>query len=328
MKVQLIVVKGKPEGKVIPLTGPSFKVGRGEGCHLRPNSELVSREHTEVILTDDRVSVRDLGSRNGTLVNGKTITQERVLKNGDLLQVGPLTFAVDIQGAPAPAPARAEAPVARKKAKPASLDDVSNAEIEAWLVADDANTPPERPSGVYTGDTQTFTAYKEETDKAKVTKKPVAAKPGAKPAPSPKPAAPEPEAEPEFDADFNPFAEGPEEIETKKPAKPGAKPAPPPQAAKPKSKPEPEPEPEAEPEFDADFNPFAEGPEEIETAETVADQAKAVPEELVDESNPFHAKKKPEAAEPPKSTKPNFSDSSSAANDILKRMMERRKSSK
>jgi len=43
MKVQLIVVRGKPEGKVIPLAGPKFKIGRGETCHLRPNSEQVSR---------------------------------------------------------------------------------------------------------------------------------------------------------------------------------------------------------------------------------------------------------------------------------------------
>ena len=47
MKVQLVVVRGKPEGKVIPLVGPNFKIGRGETCHLRPNSEQVSREHAE-----------------------------------------------------------------------------------------------------------------------------------------------------------------------------------------------------------------------------------------------------------------------------------------
>ena len=50
MKVQLIVVRGKPEGKVIPLAGPKFKIGRGETCHLRPNSEQVSREHAEFTL--------------------------------------------------------------------------------------------------------------------------------------------------------------------------------------------------------------------------------------------------------------------------------------
>src|SRR5271166_4006740 len=101
MKVQLIVVRGKPEGKVIPLVGPKFKIGRGETCHLRPNSEQVSREHAEFTIESSAVIVRDLGSRNGTLVNGKALTTEACkLKDRDLVQVGPLTFAVSIQDAP------------------------------------------------------------------------------------------------------------------------------------------------------------------------------------------------------------------------------------
>ena len=101
MKVQLIVVRGKPEGKVIPLAGPKFKIGRGETCHLRPNSEQVSREHAEFTIESSTVIVRDLGSRNGTLVNGKALTTEACkLKDRDLVQVGPLTFAVSIQDAP------------------------------------------------------------------------------------------------------------------------------------------------------------------------------------------------------------------------------------
>src|SRR3954453_3419402 len=90
MKVQLIVVQGKPEGKVIPLAGPSFKIGRGDTCHLRPNSEQVSREHAEFQVTADTVTVRDLGSRNGTLVNNKQLTGVATLKDRDLVQVGPL----------------------------------------------------------------------------------------------------------------------------------------------------------------------------------------------------------------------------------------------
>src|SRR5918998_1362748 len=100
MKVQLIVAKGRPEGKVIPLPGRSFKIGRGDQCQLRPNSDLVSREHAEIVVTDDRVTVRDLGSRNGTFVNGEVLTRERVLAHCDLLDVGPLTFTVAIQGSP------------------------------------------------------------------------------------------------------------------------------------------------------------------------------------------------------------------------------------
>src|SRR3954452_16864007 len=114
MKVQLIVVRGKPEGKVIPLAGTKFKIGRGETCHLRPNSEQVSREHAEFTIGADSVVVRDLGSRNGTLVNGKALTSECRLKDRDLVQVGPLTFAVSIADVPAPAVKAAAAPAAAK----------------------------------------------------------------------------------------------------------------------------------------------------------------------------------------------------------------------
>ena len=134
MKVQLVVVRGKPEGKVIPLVGPSFKIGRGETCHLRPNSEQVSREHAEFTISADTVLVRDLGSRNGTLVNGKALTDECRLKDQDLVQVGPLTFAVGISDIPAPAAkvaaAKPAAPAAQAKASP---DDVSGDEIDSWL---------------------------------------------------------------------------------------------------------------------------------------------------------------------------------------------------
>src|SRR5262249_23256181 len=147
MKVELIVVQGKPEGKAIPLAGPVFRIGRGETCHLRPNSELVSREHTEITIADDAVTVRDLGSRNGTFVNGKPIKASHPLKTGELLQVGPLTFAVSIQGAPAAVAAPAKAAPGRG----ASLDDVSHEQIDSWLVADQGSPTPDRPSGVYGG---------------------------------------------------------------------------------------------------------------------------------------------------------------------------------
>src|ERR1700758_1700455 len=157
MKVQLVVVRGKPEGKDIPLAGPKFKIGRGETGHLRPNSEQVSREHAEFTLEAGPLIVLELGSRNGTLVNGKALTTEPyTLKDRDLVQVGPLTFAVSIQDAPA-----AKAAPAAQPRKTTSPDDVSHDEIESWLIADNASPTPERPSGVYGGDTITITAFKE-----------------------------------------------------------------------------------------------------------------------------------------------------------------------
>ena len=100
MKAQLIVVQGKPEGKSIPLAVSQFKIGRGEGCQLRPNSDQISREHAMFEVTSDSVFVQDLGSRNGTELNGKKLNAHEParLKNGDLVKVGTLTFAVSIEG--------------------------------------------------------------------------------------------------------------------------------------------------------------------------------------------------------------------------------------
>ena len=74
MKVQLIVVQGKPEGKVIPLVGPDVQDRARRD--VPPAARIASRSVASTpssSLAEDTVSVRDLGSRNGTLVNGKAI---------------------------------------------------------------------------------------------------------------------------------------------------------------------------------------------------------------------------------------------------------------
>lgn len=156
MKVELVVVQGNPEGKRIHLTIPVFRIGRGETCHLRPNSERVSREHAEFAVKDYVFTVRDLGSRNGTLVNGKPIAEQTTLARGDLVTVGPLTFAVSFDGDHSPATPVAAAPAPAAE-KPAAAS--PSADIASWLF-DEKSPAEEKPSGVYGGDTITITAFK------------------------------------------------------------------------------------------------------------------------------------------------------------------------
>lgn len=175
MKVQLIVVQGKPEGKIVPLAGPVFRIGRGEKCQLRPKSEQVSREHAEFEIGPDRVIITDLGSRNGTFVNGKELTGPHVLKDRDLVGIGPLTFAVSIQGTPA---------ATGKTARPAPTterfpDGISHDEIESWLVADHANPTPDHPSDVKGGDMDALNALKAGASKPAAPVAPAASKPVA-----------------------------------------------------------------------------------------------------------------------------------------------------
>ena len=79
--------------------GPGeFVFGRGPECHIRPNSELVSRQHCLLRVRDNGdLSIRDLGSANGTLVNGSRIVGERLLREGDTLQVGPVVLQVVLE---------------------------------------------------------------------------------------------------------------------------------------------------------------------------------------------------------------------------------------
>src|SRR4029079_9363214 len=109
----LKVLSSRQQGSTIPLPTGRFLIGREEDCHLRPNSELVSRHHCVFTHDEYTVRVRDLGSTNGTFVNGNRIRGTTVLNSGDRISVGKLEFEIVIgdeteqQAAPA-APASAD----------------------------------------------------------------------------------------------------------------------------------------------------------------------------------------------------------------------------
>ncbi len=96
MQVVLKVVGGKSDGREIKISVPRFIIGRGETAHLRPSSDLVSREHCEILVGNGKVIINDLKSRNGTFVNGKQLEKRHKAKSGDSLRVGRLQFEVVI----------------------------------------------------------------------------------------------------------------------------------------------------------------------------------------------------------------------------------------
>jgi FHA domain len=63
-------------------------VGRGADCSICIEDPLASRRHAVITVTPESASIRDLGSRNGVLVNGDEIDGERVLATGDLVTLG------------------------------------------------------------------------------------------------------------------------------------------------------------------------------------------------------------------------------------------------
>jgi pSer/pThr/pTyr-binding forkhead associated (FHA) protein len=96
LNAELRVVSGKQAGNVIPLAAGRFLIGREEDCHLRPGNDLVSRHHCVFKMDEYTVRVRDLGSTNGTFVNGERLRGEVMLNTGDKVRVGTLEFEVVI----------------------------------------------------------------------------------------------------------------------------------------------------------------------------------------------------------------------------------------
>ena len=97
LAAQLLVRGGKHEGKAIPLARGRFLIGREQDCNLRPASDMVSRHHCVFHVDDFTVRLRDLGSTNGTLVNGERLSGEKTLKAGDRVTVGRLSFELDLR---------------------------------------------------------------------------------------------------------------------------------------------------------------------------------------------------------------------------------------
>ena len=131
LRAELKVVGGKQHGSLISLQTKKFLVGREQDCQLRPSSESVSRHHCVFTLDDFGVRLRDLGSTNGTFVNGQRVQGQAILQPGDRILIGKLEFEIVIEGAvTAVQHARADAPLG-------SLSDAG------FLLSDLAETPEE-----------------------------------------------------------------------------------------------------------------------------------------------------------------------------------------
>lgn len=96
MQVKLKVLHGSKAGREVKISVPEFIIGRGEGSHLRPRSDLISRHHCAIVVSESSVVVKDLNSRNGVIVNGERIDGEQQVKVGDHLKIGKLEFEIII----------------------------------------------------------------------------------------------------------------------------------------------------------------------------------------------------------------------------------------
>jgi pSer/pThr/pTyr-binding forkhead associated (FHA) protein len=87
-----VVSTGQAAGAVFPILQPALLIGRSVEAKVRIDEHAISNEHALLEMEGATYTLRDLGSTNGTSVNGQRIAQKVVLASGDTIQMGSTTF--------------------------------------------------------------------------------------------------------------------------------------------------------------------------------------------------------------------------------------------
>jgi Domain of unknown function (DUF4388)/FHA domain len=120
-KLALRFISGKYQGGEYPLgLQPEIVVGRSSDLDMVLVEDMVSRRHARIACTESQIIIEDLGSTNGTFVNGEKISRA-TLKEGDRVLIGTSILKVVALDPSAPMPRRAEMPSAGRAAQTRSM---------------------------------------------------------------------------------------------------------------------------------------------------------------------------------------------------------------
>ncbi len=85
------------EDEVLRLEGKSWIAGRDENCSIILNDATASRKQFRIDLNEEEYFITDVGSSNGTLINGARVTTKTPLKSGDIISVQSLTIHFELR---------------------------------------------------------------------------------------------------------------------------------------------------------------------------------------------------------------------------------------
>jgi serine phosphatase RsbU (regulator of sigma subunit) len=131
------------EGQAIPfdLGTAETVIGRHPECTFQINSNMVSRKHAKVTRSGEQFVVEDLGSGNGTFVNGKKIEGPTVLTHDDRIKLGPILLRFETpEGAAAPKPAPLQAGPASGPTARSGMNDQTAFNVDVSEGEDDTST--------------------------------------------------------------------------------------------------------------------------------------------------------------------------------------------
>lgn len=135
----LIDLPGKSQ-TVGRLVNGVYRVGSSPAAHIQIDRDEISARHAILTVTDDSVTLQDAGSRNGTYLDGKKVTDACVLQAGQVIQVGEAKLGIRIKGSGGPQP------VAESAAPPAA--NAATAQAQPSPKAPKANVALLRISGI------------------------------------------------------------------------------------------------------------------------------------------------------------------------------------
>jgi pSer/pThr/pTyr-binding forkhead associated (FHA) protein len=101
--LKLIIEDDEGRKTVVPFVREEITIGRQEGNTIRLTERNVSRRHARLMRQNGHVVVEDLGSSNGTRINGERISGQSQIKDGDLIQIGDYDLALQSDAAAAAA---------------------------------------------------------------------------------------------------------------------------------------------------------------------------------------------------------------------------------
>ena len=86
----IFIMSGPRKGDYYPLGQRTMVVGRGESVPIQVLDELVSRRHVQIRFetADQRHHLLDMRSANGTFINGRRVSTDVALEDGDLIEIG------------------------------------------------------------------------------------------------------------------------------------------------------------------------------------------------------------------------------------------------
>ncbi len=87
----LLVLAGPHVGEMFPINAVDTVIGRGEQATIRLRDDSISRKHVRLVANGNEVRIEDLGSANGTVINGSRVTTSP-LHDGDKIQLGATTI--------------------------------------------------------------------------------------------------------------------------------------------------------------------------------------------------------------------------------------------